>query len=207
MPDGDQLACGNDAICVSHGWGPALCAPTQCSSALELAPIYPDAEIPCDVDEAVNALGVGAPCEVHADCEGQPAGKCPMDIHAVLPTWCSMLCDTHSDCGEKAFCWHRPSVDGGLVGSCAPIACRVNPEIQNDCVPGQVNQLGLGQFCSSDSDCVHLGTKSCQTGKEPFDLSICTQICIHDEDCGSNAMCYTAPNSQEGTCIPISCIN
>jgi hypothetical protein len=206
VPDGDILSCGSDTQCVGHGWGPALCAPTVCGETLAVQPIYPDASIPCDVTEAVNDLGVGKPCEVHADCAEQPAGKCPQDIHAELPTWCSMLCDGHSDCGDSAFCWHRPSVDGGLVGSCAPITCRIYPEINTDCVPGVVNQLGLGQFCLTDEDCIKLSTIKCLAGNKSLSLSICTQSCIHDEDCGANAMCFTLPESQESTCIPISCM-
>jgi len=205
IPDGDVLSCGATASCIDHGWGPALCAPESCGDSLAMDPIYPDASIPCDVDEAVNELGVGKPCEVHADCVDQPAGKCPQDIHAGLPTWCSMLCDTHSDCGENAFCWRRPSVDGGLVGSCAPIACRIYPDLKTDCVPGLVNLQGLGQACSSNEDCLNKNARSCEKPEESLEFPFCTQDCIHDDDCGANAYCWYNPITKGGSCIPILC--
>ena len=207
LPDGDKLACGEGAQCTDHGWGPALCTPVECSAELAITPIYPEASIPCAITEAVNDLGVGKPCEVHEDCTGQPAGKCPMDIHAGLPTWCSMLCDGHQDCGENAFCWQRPAVDGGLVGSCAPIDCRIYPSLNSECTPDMVNTTGLGLSCENNKNCENLSATQCLSIDGALNVAICSQSCIHDDDCGANAFCMTGLDSAEGTCTPILCIN
>lgn len=207
LMDGDLLSCGPGAHCTDHGWGPALCAPTECSASLVSPPIYPEAAIPCAVEEAVNEVGVGKPCEVHADCAGLPAGKCPMDIHPGLPTWCSVLCDANSDCGTDAFCWVRPSVDGGIVGSCAPIECRIYPEVDIECNSTSVNILGIGQPCETESICENLVANTCGTKVADFKNSFCTKKCIYDEDCGSNAFCWNDLSTQSSACIPILCIH
>ena len=88
---------------------------------------------PCEAGPP-NQLGVGRPCTEVPECQGQPAWNCPFGMLAEeereevnLPRWCSFLCETDADCGERAFCWQRESVEGVLVGSCALRECIVQP--------------------------------------------------------------------------------
>jgi hypothetical protein len=124
--------CGDGARCAGQGAEPAKCVPAACFDALDRAPIYAQVKVPCTLPAAVNDFGVGKPCTTMEDCQGQHgAVTCPDNLHpdAGLPNWCSFLCDDDSACGPNAFCWRRPSTveDGGaVVGSCAPIACRID---------------------------------------------------------------------------------
>jgi hypothetical protein len=120
-------SCGDDAVCVYVGAGLGRCVPEADADRLaQEPPAVADVVIPCCAMAEGNEQGVGIPCESHSDCSLNPgAQNCPQVIEASLPNWCSHLCDfgDDEDCGEGAFCWWRESVEGGMVGSCAPIAC------------------------------------------------------------------------------------
>ena len=125
---GDDLTqCGSDASCVYVGGGRGRCVPTKDADRLKQEPPpIPEVTVPCCLDGPVNELGVGLTCTRHSDCSGNKgASSCPYQINPTLPNWCSFLCDFDSaGCGGNAFCWWRPSIDGGMVGSCVPDACR-----------------------------------------------------------------------------------
>ncbi len=128
--------CGENAHCVFYEQGRGQCVPTACKDQFPEPnfPAFEEVQVPCCVGK-VNDFGVGTPCTQHGDCAGQPASKCPMAIDSRLPNWCSFLCSPGDDCGEGAFCWLRPSIvevaPSGkpvLVGSCAPLMCRIQEE-------------------------------------------------------------------------------
>ena len=122
--------CGPEGACVYVGEGKGRCVPNAQAEALA-KPLPPVVEVvnPCCLPKAVNDQGVGKQCKAAADCGGEGAGTaktCPMTIREELPNWCTHLCDFGDDaaCGPNAFCWWRPSKDRGMVGSCAPNACK-----------------------------------------------------------------------------------
>ena len=123
-----KAQCGDGGACVYVGEGKGRCVPQDRAKALA-KPLPPAQDVanPCCLPKEVNATGVGKQCKVALDCSGYGTAKsCPQAIRAGLPNWCTHLCDFGDDasCGPDAFCWWRKSEDRGMVGSCAPNACK-----------------------------------------------------------------------------------
>ena len=81
-----------------------------------------------------------------------------MAIDSRLPNWCSFLCSPGDDCGEGAFCWLRPSVvevaasgKPVLVGSCAPLMCRIQEEPEACDPEAAVENDSTGESDTTDS--------------------------------------------------------
>jgi hypothetical protein len=79
---------------------------------------------------------------------------------------------------------------------------------ESDCGrPGDTgNELGIGAFCDSQSDCVELQLPFCSTLGDP-NTHFCTKTC----DMGSTDMCGTATectcnSSNQCGCTPTACL-
>lgn len=90
------------------------------------------ADVPCALDRAVDARGIGLPCARTSDCAACSEITCPFAIRPANPGWCTFFCgmnqsmeEAHAVCGDQAYCWIRKKTEGetGMVGSCAPVVC------------------------------------------------------------------------------------
>lgn len=198
---GFDVPCGDGARCVGQGPLAPKCVPASCGSTLDRPQQFEKAVDPCEPGGTVNDTGLGKPCKTRQDCLGLIATNCPVELHDGLADWCSFLCDGDADCHDAAWCWKRPSVEGGLVGSCEPLVCRIYPGVRASCSVGPVNGLGVGRKCSSDTDCAGQPAAGC--GPWGF----CSRTCSHDDDCGRNAHCapHDADGKREFFCVPILC--
>jgi hypothetical protein len=123
----DERQCGPNATCVHRGEGKGRCIPAGEGDRWGVPePEVAEVAVPCCALPEGNSEGIGRLCATHSDCaDTESAHTCPAAIKPHLPNWCTHLCDPGDDdaCGPDAFCWWRPSQEGGMVGSCAPIAC------------------------------------------------------------------------------------
>ena len=123
----DRPQCGDGGACVYVGQGKGRCVPsTKAATLAKAMPPIEEVVNPCCLPKEVNAKGIGARCASAKDCGAFAAKTCPQALRPGLPNWCTHLCEFGDDasCGEGAFCWWRPSKDRGMVGSCAPLACK-----------------------------------------------------------------------------------
>ncbi|MBA2540193.1 MAG: hypothetical protein H0V17_11200 [Deltaproteobacteria bacterium] len=79
---------------------------------------------------------------------------------------------------------------------------------ESDCgFPGdQGNELGIGKFCDSQSDCVEANLPFCSTLGDP-NTHFCTKLCDmgSTDQCGTATECTCNGNNQCG-CTPSVCL-
>ena len=167
-------------------------APTTPSTAVDL----PSATTSIVCSATVNAIGVGKPCRVAADCRGQLAITCPRASDPKGLDFCTRACTgtERDECGEGAVCvpqGTRPSI-------CVPTVCSrqlavelpLDTTVIADC-QAPPNAAGVGKPCASHADCAgNAQAKTCGSsvpGQRKPD--VCTVGCQRDADCGRNAAC------------------
>jgi hypothetical protein len=168
---------------------------------------------------------VGSPCTAEGDDCG-PDRSCAQELTGgaafsiivdPLPAihgYCSAMCDSNAECGERGVCFGR-----GLLGSggecrracasttecatgleCATAGDLMNPLLPNTCQPLPVPDLlaadEAGKHCTEDSEC---GDGYCQQAADNHG-GVCTGLCIADENCGAGGVCVRGVYGSRGTC-------
>ncbi len=167
---------------------------------------------------AVNARGVGKPCQANTDCAGQAAITCLGATEADGAAFCTTYCTGVDDdeCGEGARCVRR----GDRPSVCSPLACAAGLEvlppppvaIDRRCTVGQVNAFGVGKTCESHDDCAEFAVaRSCPIVFKPDNPNWCSMLCSTDAECGPAAFCLAEETVERGTsftvrsCAPVAC--
>jgi len=71
------------------------------------------------------------------------------------------------------------------------------------CLPGQVNDKGVGRICTRRDDCAGLWASFCDVSISKKRPPMCTRLCDDDTDCGPNAMCGIVNGTRH--CYPSVC--
>jgi len=170
--------------------------------------------------KAVNALGIGKPCQHNAECQGQPAVTCVAEAEEDGFPFCTKYCFflKPDECGADATCIKR----GDKPSFCAPSACASQlsqepppfVECSNPCNVGQVNDYGVGKVCTQHEDCQGFAVANvCPLAIRPENPNWCSVLCAGQDpnECGPNAFCWRRFVEEAGvkfvlgSCAPIAC--